>query len=281
MRLAVLLFSLITATGFCAVKHRFLCVDNGENRLIFVDQFNKGDDWITDLPGGSRDLQLIGVNKVLVSHGNGAGEYNIKDGKLVKVVANGYKNINSARRLSNGRTVLVSRSGEVFVLDKNGKQIQKFRIKYENLDLRLMRFNAADNMLVVQTRKPRCLVEADMTGKVVRTAPLPDKGYRAHEMKNGNILVSIGDSVKVIEIDNTGLIVRFVGGREKHADAGMDFFSGFDVLSNGNIVAANWLGHGKQGTAPHLFEFNNRNEIVWSWEDHKKAKQVTNVLMLE
>ena len=281
MKFAILCLSLITVTAICAAEHRFVCVDNGENRLIYVDQLNEGCDWATKLPGGSRDLQLVEKNVVLVSHGNGAGEYSLKDGKLIRIVADGYKNINSARRLLNGGTMLISRSGKIFVLSKSGKQIKKFKIQYDGLDIRLMRFNASGNMLVAQTKKPRCLLETDMAGRVICKTSLPDKGYRAHEMNNGNVLVSIGDSVKVIEIDAEGKIVRFAGGREKHEDAGLDFFSGFDVLANGNIIVANWLGHGKQGTAPHLFEFDGKNDIVWSWDDHKKAKQVTNVLVLE
>ena len=30
-----------------------------------------------------------------------------------------------------------------------------------------------------------------------------------------------------------------------------------------------------------MVEFNAENELVWQWEDHKLARQVTNVLMLD
>ncbi len=281
MRLLSVFFCLIAIMNCMGVEHRFLCVDNAVNRLIYVDQVDKGNSWSVDLPKGSRDMQLIDKDTVLVSHGNGAGEYSLKDGKQLKIVADSYKNINSVRRFPDGNTMLISRSGDVYLLDNTGKQIRTFKIGYDNLDMRLARINSKGNLMVVQTKPPRCLVEADMTGKVVRTIPLPDKGYRAQELENGNILVSVGDSVKVIEIDTAGKILRYAGGREKHPDRGMDFFSGFDLLPNGNIVVANWLGHGRQGTAPHLFEFDRQNNIVWSWEDHKTAKQVTNVLVLE
>jgi hypothetical protein len=281
MREWILLFILMAGLGGYAVEHRFLCVDNGANRLIHVDQLNRGRDWSVALPKGARDMQLVDDDVVLVSHGSGAGEYSLKDGRLLKVVADGYKNINSLRRLPDGGTMLVSRSGDVYLLDKSGRQIKTFRIRHDALDLRLARFNAAGNLMVVQTGEPRCLIEAGMDGKVLRTVPVSGKGYRAHELKSGNILISVGDSVKVIEVDPKGEVVRFVGGKDKHAGLGLDFFSGFDVLANGNIVAANWLGHGRQGTAPHLFEFDAENNVVWSWEDHKAAKQVTNVLVIE
>lgn len=60
----------------------------------------------------------------------------------------------------------------------------------------------------------------------------------------------------------------------------LDFFSGFELLPNGHVVVANWLGRGKHEKGPHLVEFNDANECVWQWKDHVAARQVTNVLML-
>jgi hypothetical protein len=264
-----------------ALEHRFICVDNGANRLIHVDQQQPGRDWSVELPKGSRDLQLVGSDTILVSHGNGAGLYSLADGKSLKLITDRYKNINSARLLEGGGTLLVSRTGDVFQLDQSGKELRSFKIQCEDLDIRLARFNAAGNLVVVQTKQPRCVIEADMNGKVLRTLPLEGKGYRAQELKNGNLLISIGDSVKVIEIDPQGRVQRFVGGKAGHPDIGLDFFSGFDLLANGNIIVANWLGHGKQGTAAHLLEFDPDNNVVWKWEDHQTARQVTNVLVID
>jgi len=281
MNYLMTVFVFIVALTASALEHRFICVDNGANRLIHVDQLQQGRGWSVELPGGSRDIQLVGSDTILVSHGNGAGLYSLTDGKLLKLITDSYKNINSARHLEDGGTLLVSRTGDVYQLDQSGKEERSFKIKCEDLDIRLARINAAGNLVVVQTKQPRSLIEADMNGKVVRTLPLEGKGYRAQELKNGNLLISIGDSVKVIEIDPQGEIQRFVGGKERHPDIGLDFFSGFDVLTNGNIIVANWLGHGKQGTAAHLFEFDPDNNLVWKWEDHQAAKQVTNVLVID
>ena len=74
-------------------------------------------------------------------------------------------------------------------------------------------------------------------------------------------------------------VPRTVGGRKNHE--GLQWFSGFHHLDSGNIVVANWLGHGKAGKGPHLVEFDKDNKLVWKWEDHQKAKQITNVLILD
>ena len=84
MRTAILFLAVCTlvavATG-AETKHRWVCVDNGANRLIHVDQNDTARDWTVAIPGGSRDLQSLGDGKLLVSHGNGAAVYDLSDGK--------------------------------------------------------------------------------------------------------------------------------------------------------------------------------------------------------
>jgi hypothetical protein len=53
-----------------------LAVDNGLNKLLLVDEITKKG-WTISIPAGSRDLQLLPGNKVLVSHGDGAAEYDL------------------------------------------------------------------------------------------------------------------------------------------------------------------------------------------------------------
>ncbi len=84
------------------IKHRWVCVDNGANRLIHVDQNDTSKNWSITIPGGSRDLQLLGDGKLLVSHGNGAAEYRLADGKRLPWVVDRYGSIQTARRLTGG-----------------------------------------------------------------------------------------------------------------------------------------------------------------------------------
>ena len=64
-----------------AEVQRFLAVDNGGNRLLLVDRIDAAKGWSVPLPAGCRDLQWVDGNRVLVSHGDGAGEYDLADGK--------------------------------------------------------------------------------------------------------------------------------------------------------------------------------------------------------
>ena len=83
------------------------------------------------------------------------------------------------------------------------------------------------------------------------------------------------------EFHAQGNVVHIWGGQDKHTDVDLTWFSGFDVLENGNVVVANWRGHGYEGDGPQIIEFDADNRVVWTWAELAKAKYVTNVLVLE
>ena len=268
-----------TGTQAEEVKHRFICVDNARNRLIHIDQ-HKGTEWNISIPGGSRDLQVLDKDRVMVSHGNGAAEYDLNTGKSLKWKVTNHRGVNTARRLENGNTILGTNAKEGIVfteIDNDGKEVSKTVLKGQK-NLRLVRIRKDGNFLLTISN-PFRVAEANKAGEIIRSAKIPGKGYKAAIAANGTCLATTGEDVQVVEINKEGQITRTVGGRKNHE--GLQWFSGFHHLDNGNIVVANWLGHGKAGKGPHLVEFDKDNKLVWKWEDHQKAKQITNVLILD
>lgn len=264
------------------IRHRFLAVDNGANRLVHVDQAHPERNWSVPVPKGGRDLQLVRPGIVLASYGQGAAEYRLDDGQPAGWKAEGFSGIQSAWRMPDGRTLLATSSGTVVELDAAGKEASRFKIAQPKLDLRLLRPGRAGTLLVGACAPEFAVLEVERpSGKVLRKWPLPHKGYKAIQLDNGHILASAGETATVLEFDAAGKTVASWGGKAAFPGLGLDFFSGFDRLPNGNVVVANWLGHGKQGTGPHLVEFNAANQLVWSWADHQAARQVTNLLMLD
>ena len=263
------------------IAHKFLAVDNKLNNLIHVDQTDAKKNWTAAIPGGSRDLQVIDGDKVLVSHGNGAGEYDLATGRKLWAI-DSFKGISSARRLPDGNTILGGAGKDgitIHTVDRKGKRLGKLVLKGLR-DLRLMRRLKNGNILLT-VGGPYRAVEVDAKGKIVWQAKIPGKGYKAVRLPSGNTLVSTAGAVVIVEIDADGKIVASVGGKDAHPKLLLDCFSGFDTLANGNIVVANWLGHGNIGKGFHLIEFDRKNKVVWTWGDHNAAKQVTNMLLLD
>jgi hypothetical protein len=264
-------------------RHRFICVDNGKpNRLVHVDQSRPERNWSVEIPGPrSRDLQVLEGGKVLVSHSSGAAEYDLADGRRGWSVAR-YGDVNSARRLPNGNTLLGenSRAGVVIhEVDRRGNEVGTLLLKGMR-NLRLLRRLGNGNTLLTVTG-PNRAIEVDASGEVVWQAKLPGKGYKAVRLPGGTTLVSTATAALVVELDAQGRTVSTVGGKAEHPAVVLDCFSGFDRLRSGNIVVANWLGHGNHGRGPHLIEFDSANRIAWQWADHRAARQVTNVLVLD
>jgi len=283
MRTAAVFFAACALTVEASgkeIRHRWVCVDNGANRLVHVDQKDTSRNWSVAIPGGSRDLEALGGGKLLVSHGNGAAEYSLADGKRLRWVVDRYRGIQTARRLANGNTLLCTSRGALYEVDRSGREVGKAQIAVKKLNMRLMRVLPSGNLLI-GAAGPRAAIEVTRQGKVVKTMRLPNKGYTAIRLKDGRTMAGTGGDARIVTLDAGGKIVSQVGGKDAHPALGLDFCSGWDRLANGNCVMANWLGHGKRGTAPHLVEFTPDNKVVWTWEDHKMARQVTNVLVLD
>lgn len=291
-RLSRLMLSVCCAGALAAqaeVRHRFVCIDNAKDaRLIYVDQFNPSNSWTRPASAASRSLQRVGDGRVLVGNDTGFTEVSLKSGEaLVRV--DGYRRICAVARRVDGSTWLAECSASGIVIHCVGKDLRPAglgRLIYPDASyLRVMQ--VLDNgHILMAAGKPFRAVEVDAEQKVVWSAALGafgDKGYKVCRLEDGTTMASVGNGVKVVLVDRAGRLLRFWGEPQKgaHPEWGLDFFSGFDRLENGHVVAANWLGHGKHGTGPHLVEFNSDNEVVWRWEDHTAARQVTNVLILE
>ncbi|MCY2996142.1 MAG: hypothetical protein NTY19_51085 [Planctomycetota bacterium] len=281
--LAVLVLLVVIATEARGqTKHRFLGIDNGQNRLLCVDQREPAKGWAVSIPAGSRDLQRLGHERVLVSHGNGAAEYDLATGRKLAWAIDRYSQISSAQRLASGKTLLGANTAAgvvLYELNCEGQEVDQ-RLLAGLKDLRLARSLANGNVLLTVSGPCR-VIEVDLQGQMVWQASLPDKGYKAVRLPNGNTLVSTGGAVTVVELNPAGQEVFVAGGKKSHPNQGLDWFSGFDGLPNGNLVVANWLGHGQQGRGPHLVEFDRQNRVVWKWEDHQLAATITNVLVCD
>lgn len=281
--LAVLLLLVVIATeGRGQTQHRFLAIDNGQNRLLCVDQRTPAKSWAVSIPAGSRDLQLLGGERVLVSHGNGAAEYEVATGRKSAWVVERYAQVSCAQRLAGGQTLLGANTAAgvaLYELDRAGQEVGQRRLAGLQ-DLRLAR-SLENGHILLTVSGPCRVIEVDLQGQIVWQAGLPDKGYKAVRLPNGNTLVSTGGAVTVVEFDAAGQQVFAAGGKQAHPNLGLDWFSGFERLPNGNLLVANWLGHGKQGTGPHVVEFDRQNRVVWKWEDPQRATTITNVLVCD
>ncbi|MEI6808427.1 MAG: hypothetical protein WCN95_06870 [bacterium] len=272
-------------TNTSAIKHRFLAEDESRAQLLLVDQRDSTQNWAVKFPDRYRDYQLIGGNRVMLNTSNGFREYDLKTRDMVREVKDAaLADITTARRLPDGRTILGG----------NRKGITFYEMGPDDKILRTANFAGLNTLrLVRQSPRGTLLfgangnkaVEADLDGKVIREVVVEGAKhiYQVLEKPDGNWLVATGYGGSIAEIDRAGKVVRKVGGSPAPAGLWLNFFCGFQVLKNGNIVVCNWTGHDARDSekAPQLLEYAPDGSIVWQWHDAANAGSLHGVLVLD
>jgi acetyl esterase/lipase len=173
----------------------------------------------------------------------------------------------SAQRLPNGNTLVGdAQLGKVIEVDPNRKVVWT----YESSDLANMRLRNVRRIANGNT-----LISVEAAGKIIEVSPAgqivwsytgeggpkrrPYKGYR---LPNGNTLITLTAPGELVEVDPTGKIVRSVAGEKN--DIRMIWASGFDILSDGDILLNDYLGHrivelDRDGKVVHEVRLPGRN----------------------
>lgn len=264
---------------------RLLLRDEGMSQLGYVDIGNPANNWYIPVPTG-RDMQLVGAGRVLIGTGNGYEEREIATGKKVFELTS-FPNTVSARRLRNGNTLLTGvnwqkKQGIVLVEVNSTGAIQR-SVAFAGFDyVRLVRETANGNFLVAADE---VVFEGDAQGNIAWRAtvtglPKPH-AWQAVRLKNGQTLVSSGYAKNFQVFSKGGKLVDSISGP---AMVNPNFYSGFQVLKNGNYVVANWQGHGTKFGASgiQVLEYTPKGSLVWSWkQDATKFSSLQAVIVLD
>jgi hypothetical protein len=166
-------------------------------------------------------------------------------------------------------------------LDVNDQEIR--RTIFPGDYVRLIRQTNADTYLMSCNDRIR---EGSHYGKYLREFPVEGfyHAWKALRLPNGNFIVTAGYGAFVVELDPNGKIVRKFGGKESVPEKVCPFFYAmFQLLPNGNIILANWQGHGPGfgNSGVQLLEFNSTGEIVWTWSKADLISSLQGVLVLD
>ncbi|MEO5685507.1 MAG: hypothetical protein ABIQ88_22865 [Chitinophagaceae bacterium] len=264
---------------------RLLLRDEGISQLAYVDLKNPAENWYVPLPVG-RDMQLVGSGRVLVGTGTGYEEHDLATGKKVYALTT-YPGTIAARRLRNGNTLLTGvnwqgKKGIVLVECDTAGIIQRL-INFPAFDyVRLVRQTPSGNFLVTANN---FIFEGDQNGSIVWKALIGDAekthAWQALRLANGQTIVSTGYAKKLEVFAADGTQVDTITGP---ANVHPNFFAGFQVLSNGNYIVANWQGHGPAmgGNGVQILEYTPAGKLAWSWQqDATKFSSLHSVIVLD
>ena len=269
------------------IQHEFIAIDEGRATLLHINESEPSKDWIVPIgQPQARDMQLIGENKILIGHHHGYTEFDIATGKILKELKT-LEGVTSVRRQSNGHTVVakVNHNGMVAVvvseLDAADREIHNTLFPGDYV--RLIRQTHDEKYLMCCNDRIR---EGSHEGKYLREFAVEGffHAWKALRLLNGNLIVTAGYGAFVVELDPDGKILRKFGGKEFVPEKVRPFFYAmFQLLSNSNVVLANWQGHGEGfgRSGIQLLEFNYAGDIVWSWSRVDLISSLQGVLVLD
>ena len=264
---------------------RMLLRDEGLSQLSYVDLANPAANWYVPIPAG-RDMQLVGNGRVLIGTANGYEEREIATGKkLFELTA--FTGTIAARRLRNGNTLLTGanwqgKKGIALIETDPSGNIKKIINYPAYAYVRLVRETATGNFLVTSDN---IVFEGNDAGDVVWKANIAGiakpHAWQALRLANGQTVVSTGYS-KNLQIFSTAqkLIDSISGPAEVHPE----FYSGFQIIANGNYVVANWQGHGPKfgATGTQILEYTPAGQLAWKWQqDAAKFSSIQGVIVLD
>jgi hypothetical protein len=283
------------------ICHEFFANDNARNQVNYVNEFDPSKNWTVPVNvttvNSPRQVEMVdnaaatNGKAIMVSVNTGYQEYDMVTGdRLVNVVLAGTTGIRGAVRLPNGNTILGVGDNKLRTVDKNGATVGvECTLPGAGGDsLRVINRDAATGHLLLGRLLDLFVVTDQCQQQWTAKLPAGSKAYSIFPAMDGaawtdrGVWATSGAPSTVIHFDGAGQIVGQVGGKDVHVGIGLDFFSGFEFLPNGNIVAANWQGHvaAPAENTPHLVEFTPANELVWQWGNQTLARQITNTLML-
>ena len=267
-------------------ERKLILRDEGLSQLSYIDLANPKANWYVPVPAG-RDLQLVGNGRVLIGTGNGYEERGISTGNKVHEVTS-FPGTLAARRLRNGNTLLTGvnwqgKQGIVLVEVNSANTIQAV-IVYPGYDYaRLVRETVtgtflitADNTVFEGTRDGRIIWQAKIMG-----LPAKPHAWQALRLANGQTIVSTGYAKNFQVFSADGNLVDTITGPK---DVNPSFFSGFQILPNGNYVVTNWQGHGPSfgASGVQVLEYTPQGKLAWQWkQDATKFSSLQGIIVLD
>lgn len=289
---AAILFLFLSGRGLFAqapvpMSHKVIVADEGNGKVHYINLANPSERW--SVTTSNRDLQLIGSDRLMVSVGDGYAEYNIKTGSLIKKVPTG-NGVQSVFRLAETST-FIGTDGPAAIkeVDSTGKQIKKINFAV-NASIRIVRPTLAGTFLV-GGKVAGTMYECDSTGAIKWETQAGGEPYMALRLPNGNTLISTGYGVQMVLVGKDAKVIKKfptsadMNGNSFWTQAKPNFFAGFQILKNGNIVVANWEGHGggNGGNGYQLIEFDSAlTKAVAYWkQDASLVSSLHGVLVLD
>lgn len=246
-------------------RHSFVCSDTAASKLIFIDKDGKITQEISDVIGAF-DVWVLPDKKILYAHNSGIDTAGVtilnSDGSVAMRYLAG-KEIFSCQPLENGN-ILLGLLGEpqLLEIDPDGNIVNQISIPYEGPSHEGMRSarKIGDAYFLVQPGINK-IRKVSLSGETVAMFDIHPDAFGLVVLPNGHIVYSCMSGA--YELDENGKEIWQLT-NDDIPQINICWLLGIQLLSNGNLVFANWMGHGHLDEGIQFFEVNRQKRIVWS-----------------
>lgn len=282
---------------------KLLLGDEGNSALHYVDLEAPDQNWTYRGPG--RDLQLIGKRRVLRSRPQGYVELDLANkGAVVRdiAIANVPGDVESARRLPNGNTIIAGNGGGgifVWEVDAANVVVPGRKDLFVGIDkVRMLRLTEDGTFLFCsETHGKRIIHEAAWDHGVKTLFEVPenvpaDSMVKAVRVAPHVVMVSTGYAASLLRIDTARKqVLQTIGGKAQPEPIGGKrplspfFFSGYQLFGNGDALVCNWQGHSteRNGQGYQVLQYDRDGKLVWFFDQttEPRMSSLNNVIAID
>jgi hypothetical protein len=279
---AVSLFAVTSAFSADPIRHVLVMGDESRGFVHYLDQFNTNNNFSVKANRPVWDMKRVSENKYRYVHGNSFAVIDLKDRKEVDTF--------SDKKLGGLTTVCDLPDGGFLAgtNQKAGEPAKDAVVVYRYAaDRKLMArsvFDTLRNLRMMTVLKSgevllahndgvaRCTLapEGSEKGAIVQAYKLPRgrNAYKAIPRKAGGLWVGGGYAEALFAYSDDGQVLKTFQAQQPDGLKN-HFYGGLFQQENGNVMVANWTGHGANDskTGWQVIEFDAEGQVVWHLHD--------------
>jgi hypothetical protein len=256
--------------------------DESRGYVHYLDQFNTNNNFSVKAARPVWDMKRIAENRYRYVHGSSFTVIDMKERKAVDTFSDPkLAGLTSVCDLPDGGFLGATnqKAGEpakeaVVVYKYSADRKFQSRSIFAGLSkVRMMTvLSSGEVLLSYNDGVARCTLapEGSEQGKIIQSYKLPKakNAYKAIPRKAGGIWVGGGYACALYAYADDGQVVKTI---EAQQPAGLKnhFYGGLVEQANGNLMVANWTGHGANDskTGWQVIEFDAEGKVVWYLHD--------------
>lgn len=262
--------------------HPFVCSDTAANRLVWIDEYGN----IMKEKGGMSavfDIWILQNKNILFSQyggDSGDGVCILKEDGTVAFQYNTKGEVFSCQPLENGNILVGElRQKRLVEVTPEGKIAVEIPIEYEGNPHECMRMvrKVGDYYYVVQPGLNK-IRKVTQKGEIIKEYHIHEDAFGVVLRDNGNLIYTCMSGA--YELNQNGDEIWSLTEKDV-PEMNIRWLLGVQLLSNGNLVFSNWMGHGHRDEGIHFFEVTPDKQIVWFYDGRGILKEPATLQILD